>query len=274
MESCVVPRASDVSAFDSIADSYDETFTETFIGRAQRRQVWEVTDRLFQPGDRVLEINCGTGVDALHLAQRGIRVLACDSSSRMVERARWRVESAGFEHAVDLRILRTEAIAQLGAEGPFDGVLSNFAGLNCIQDLSSAAQNIARLLKPRGKALICLFGSRCFWEIVWHLAHANSSKAFRRFRRGMTRAHLGDGTSVHVQYPTVRQVRRIFDPHLKLKAWKGVGIAVPPSYLGFLPARFPGCFRAAERVDSRVGHCPGIRGWADHVLLTFEKGQV
>jgi ubiquinone/menaquinone biosynthesis C-methylase UbiE len=274
VESCIVPRTSDVSAFDFIADSYDETFTETFIGRAQRRQVWQVTDRLLRPGDRVLEINCGTGVDALHLAQRGLRVLACDSSPRMVERARRRVESAGFGPAVDLRILGTEAIAQLGPEGPFDGVLSNFAGLNCIEDLSSAAQNLARLLKPRGKALICLFGSRCLWEIAWHLAHADSSKAFRRFRGGGTRAHLGGGTSVHVQYPSVRQVRRIFDPHLRLKAWKGIGIVVPPSYLGFLAVRFPGFFRAAEKVDPWLGRCPAVRGWADHVLLTFEKGEI
>ena len=273
MESCIVPRTPDVSAFDFIADSYDEMFTETFIGRAQRRQVWEVTDRLFRPGDRILEINCGTGVDALHLAQRGIRVLACDSSSRMVGRARCRVQSAGFRHPVDLRVLTTEEIAQLQPEGPFDGVLSNFAGLNCIHDLSPVAQNLARLLRPGGIALICLFGSRCLWEIAWHLAHADPSKAFRRFRGGGTHAHLGNSTSITVQYPTVRQVRRIFDPHMRLKAWKGVGIAVPPSYLGFLPARFPGFFQAADRVDCWVGHCPGVRGWADHVLLTFEKGQ-
>jgi SAM-dependent methyltransferase len=274
MQSSTVPRTSNSLPFDLIADSYDETFTDTFVGRAQRRQVWEVTDRHFQAGDRVLEINCGTGVDALHLAQRGVRVLACDSSPRMVGRARRRVQSARLGHAVDLRILATEGIAQLELKGPFDGVLSNFAGLNCIQDLSPVARNLARLLKPGGKAVICLFGSCCLWEIAWHLAHANASKAFRRFRRRGTLAHLAGDTTVHVHYPTVRQVRRIFDPHLSLKAWKGIGIAVPPSYLGFLPARLPGFLQAAEKVDPWLGRCPGIRGWADHILLTFEKGRV
>src|SRR5439155_1758061 len=70
--------------FDAIADTYDESFSDSSIGRAQRRVVWMETDRTFQAGQRILEINCGTGIDALHLAHRGVAVLACDASPRMI----------------------------------------------------------------------------------------------------------------------------------------------------------------------------------------------
>ena len=271
MKSSVLPLISNPLPFDFIAGSYDEVFTETFVGRAQRRQVWKETDRHFHAGDRILEINCGTGVDALHLAERGVRVLACDSSPRMIDAARRRVESIRTAASVELWVLPVEEISRLESESPFDGALSNFAGLNCVEDLSAVARDLARLLKPGGKALVCLFGSCCLWEMAWFLARGDASKSFRRFRRRGTLAHLGGNSSVHVHYPTVRKVRRLLAPHFRLTGWKGVGVTVPPSYLELLAVRFPGVFRAAERADAWLGRCPGIRGLADHVLLTFER---
>ena len=70
--------------FDAIAEAYDDVFSNSAIGRAQRRAVWSEMDREFHAGQSVLEINCGTGIDALHLAQRGVSVDACG------ERASWR----------------------------------------------------------------------------------------------------------------------------------------------------------------------------------------
>ena len=49
--------------------------------------VWRELLRTFHPGQRVLEINCGTGIDAVSLGERGIRVLACDIAPRMIELA-------------------------------------------------------------------------------------------------------------------------------------------------------------------------------------------
>ena len=46
-------------------------------------------------GERVLELNCGTGEDAVHLARRGVRVLATDNSPRMLAAARSKIARAG-----------------------------------------------------------------------------------------------------------------------------------------------------------------------------------
>src|SRR5689334_16578550 len=96
--------------FDAVADRYDETFTRSRIGLAQRKQTWRELDRVFGPGFRVLDLNCGTGVDALHLAERGVEVWACDSSSRMLEMARSRVESSRLADRVRLHRLPTEDV--------------------------------------------------------------------------------------------------------------------------------------------------------------------
>src|SRR5579864_497017 len=123
-----------VQPFDAVASTYDDHFTHSLIGVAQRESVWRVMDRVFLPGQRILEINCGTGVDAFHLAGRGVWVVACDVSEGMISVARERRKSSPHRDYVDLRTLAIEQICQLEKSGPYDGILSNFAGLNCVRD--------------------------------------------------------------------------------------------------------------------------------------------
>ena len=81
-------------AFDTIADQYDDIFTHSLIGRAQRNVVWEVLKKTFRRGDRVLELNCGTGEDATFLSKIGVSVHACDASERMIAVAKKRRASS------------------------------------------------------------------------------------------------------------------------------------------------------------------------------------
>ncbi len=259
------------AAFDAIADEYDAVFTHSLIGRAQRESVWREIDRLFRPGERVLEINCGTGVDALHLAARGVQVVACDASAGMVEVARRRLAASPCPSQVDLRVLSIEEIHQLEAGGSYHGVLSNFAGLNCVADLHTVACGLARLIPPGGKAVLCLFGRCCIWEMLWYTLHGEFPKAFRRLRGKAVTARLAPGHSVSVRYPSLRSLRRDFAPHFRLLKWKGVGVGVPPSYLEHLARRFAWLFKIAAKIDPLLGRCPGVRALGDHMLLVFER---
>lgn len=257
--------------FDALAETYDEVFTNSRIGRAQRHLVWRELERIFHPGERLLELNCGTGVDAMHLAERGVEVLACDMSSRMIDVARRRLSSAELRAPVSFRVLATEEIRTLEDEGSFDGVFSNFGGLNCVEDLSAVARDLACLLRPQAKALLCIAGSFVAGEVVWYLAHGNPRKAFRRLRRSGVEVRLIEGVTVHCHYPSVRALARMFAPNFRLKEWRGVGVAVPPSYFESLAQRFPCVMTALEKADPWFGRCPLLRGIADHVLLTFER---
>ncbi len=261
----------DGAAFDSLAETYDEAFSESLIGKAQRACVWRQIDRSFQPGRRVIELNCGTGVDALHLAERGVHVLACDASPGMIAKARRRITQAELETRAEFHVLRAEELGDLDADAPFDGALSNFAGLNCVEDLAAVAAGLARLLKPRADFILCVFGRYCLWEVLWYLAQGNSRKAFRRFRRDGAVANLTPSASVRVNYPSVRRLKRCFAPCFRLKEWQGVGVVVPPSYLEPLAVRHRQAFQAAAGLEARLNSVPIVRNLADHILLTFER---
>jgi len=257
--------------FDSLADRYDEIFTASTIGQTQRGKVWEECRKVFRPGDRVLEIGCGTGVDACFLAERGVTVVACDSSPQMIAVTTRRVKENAKHRSVHPRLLAAEDIASLRDTDSFDGAFSNFGALNCVRDLDLLARNLGTLLRPGATALLCLMGPCCLWEISWYLAHGHPRKAFRRLHRGEVVGRLTKQTSVGVYYPSVRKLTRIFAPEFCLKSLKGIGVSVPPSYVEPWARRFPRLLHLSMRVDSVLGRSPGVRALADHILLKFER---
>lgn len=165
--------------FDAVAQRYDETFTFSKIGQAQRASVWKELEKTFHPGDRVLELGCGTGVDACFLAQRGVTVFGCDASPEMIAVAHRRTEQMrNMAAPVRLHHLRAEEVGSLREVGLFDGAFSNFGVINCVDDLRSLTIDLAKLLRPGTSALLCLMGPCCAWEIAWYLAAGKPGKAF------------------------------------------------------------------------------------------------
>jgi ubiquinone/menaquinone biosynthesis C-methylase UbiE len=263
--------SADAAPFDYVADNYDEVFTNSLIGRAQRDSVWEELDRCFRPGQRILELNCGTGVDALYLADRGIEVLACDIAPRMIQVARQRLTRRENRAQVDFRVLATEQIENLYREGPFDGAFSNFAGLNCVSNISSVSRDLAALLEPGATALLCVAGRAVAWEIVWYLGQGKPRKALRRFRRGGAVGRLAESVTVGVHYWSARTMAQIFAPEFRLVQVKGIGITVPPSYLESVARRFPRVLKTLVGTDRLLSNVPVLRSLADHVLLEFQR---
>lgn len=251
--------------WDATAETYDRIFPETLIGRAQRHAVWRVLDRTFHAGQRILELNCGTGIDAVHLAERGVRVVACDLSPRMIELATERSIAARLAVDPKFRVMPTQGIEQLIKEGPFDGAFSNFSGLNCVDDLSSVARSLANLVSPGGMAIFCMVGRIAPWEIAWHLARGDMKKAMRRFHP------VSDDARVQVHYPPVRETAQIFAPEFRLRHWRGIGVAVPPSSMEPLARKFPRLLSCLTRADRWLTCCPVVKGLADCVLLCFER---
>lgn len=257
--------------FDAAADRYDQVFTNSTIGRAQRLSVWEELATTFHAGDQVLEIGCGTGVDACYLAERGVKVLACDSSPKMIAVATRKLKDSSRSELVQTQVLSAEHIGTLRGQRLFDGAFSNFGALNCIRDLKSLAENLASLLRPGTSALLCWMGPFCLWETVWYLLHGKPAQALRRVHRDGITARVDGGIPVTVYYPSVRMLARTFAPQFSIKSIKGVGVAVPPSYLEPLASRFPRLLNAAVFADGVLGRCEGIRLLADHILVRLER---
>lgn len=265
LESCHAAGA----AFDTMAADYDQSFTFSNVGRAQREAVWNRAAEIFACGDRILELNCGTGEDALFLARRGMLVTACDASEQMIQHAKARKEFEAPDASISFHVLPTEHLNELAEQPLFDGVFSNFSGLNCVADLQLVARELSQLLRPGAKLLLCLSTRFCLWEMFYYAAKGNFSKAARRWR-GASQVSFDDH-SFFVYYPTIRDLRKSSAPAFTLRSVRGVGITVPPSYLERWISKHARLLSAMKRFDKTVCDLPLFRHIGDHMLLLLEK---
>ena len=257
------------TAFDRVAHSYDEQFTHTAIGIAQRKQVWSRLIAAFPAGSRILELNCGTGEDARFLALRGRSVVACDASQEMIEVAkRHNAREGGIANLTYLQFAN-EDIGQLLSKPAFDGAFSNFSGLNCVSDLGPVARSLANLVQPGGRVLLCVWGRRCVAEMIWYLSHGERKKAFRRFSQN-ARATLG-GITISLTYHKLRDIHCSFAPWFQLVSRSAVGLFVPPSYAGPWISPHKKLLAQFEWLDLLCAEWPILRDLGDHLLLEFVR---
>lgn len=262
-------------AFDAIAHEYDRTFTETATGRLQRARVRHFASQLPVSGGTVLELNCGTGVDAVWLAERYERVLATDISENMLEVTRQHVQRAGL--AARINVFRADAgrlgadLARANERGPFEAVFSNFGGLNCLSPraMSQLSEDAAGVLRPGGRLMVVMIGRFCWWETLYFLLKGQWRTAFRRWSRGPVSARLDADTTVDTWYYSPAEMARLF-PQFKVTATAPVGFWVPPSYLDPLMGRFPGLLRVLGRLEQwATGRW--LAWGSDHYWLVLER---
>lgn len=260
-------------SFDAMASDYDEAWTETTVGQLQRRHVWRQFGAMFQPGQRVLDLGCGTGVDAAFLARLGVRVHAIDVSSRMMRAAQERVEREGLADRVTFEICALEHVAGIRQTGLFDGAVSNFGAINCLPDLQSVARGLASLVRPGGKLALCFMGRFCLWEMAYHVLHAQPRKAFRRLRAGEAgiETSLASGPAFHVYYPSIARLAADFSRNFDLVSFRSIGILVPPSYLERWAKSRQRTLCAFSFLDERIGGWPLVRATGDHRLAVFVR---
>jgi len=267
------------AAFDALADRYDALFSDPPLGQVLRRSVWRHVDPLFRSGMRVLDLGCGTGEDALHLAARGVEVLALDASAAMIRAAGAKVLAAGLGDRVRLAQLdmarrggldRLSTAAFDGAA--VDGALANFGVLNCLSDkaLRELGTGLASRIQPTGHLIAVVMGPRCAWELLWYAAHGDFRRATRRMKSGGVIAELGSGP-LTVHYPSARSLSDVFAPQFRLVETAAIGCALPPGYAAGWFQRRSRALAWLARVDRRIERWPAAVALADHYLARFER---
>jgi arsenite methyltransferase len=105
------------------------------------------------PGDAVLDVGCGAGVDSLVAAQLvgpGGRVVGIDVTPAMVEQARGHLARLGWPQ---VRFQVADAEALPFPDNDFDVVISNGV-VNLTLNKAKALQEAQRVLKPGGRLML------------------------------------------------------------------------------------------------------------------------
>lgn len=256
------------SAFDQLADHYDRSFTERPPAQWLRQAVRERLRPLLPASPRVLEIGCGTGVDAVWLAQQGCRVWATDNSPRMLQQAGKRVAASDLKERIHLRLLDAshwQAGDSLAGQ-PVDLVFSNFGALNCVPDMAGFGHAAGSVLETGGHLAVCLMGPFCLWESLYFGLRGDLAKARRRWS-GVAEYQIG-GASQMIWYHAPASIEAAAVGFDRVGLY-GIGGLLPTSE-GFAAVEGrPRLLRVLARMDRRLA--PYLFRISDHYLLIMRK---
>lgn len=260
-------------AFDAIAAEYDKSFSESLIGGEQRERSRHWLRKILETGKalEILEINCGTGEDALWMASLGHSVVATDQSAAMINEAEKKL-SASKQKGIKFISCGFENLASQFDKLQFDFIFSNFSGLNCVSpdELTILSEQLNSLLKVNGCFAVTVFGKHSWWEVFFFLLKAQPAKAFRRWGNKKISVELSESVYQPVYYYSVRRLKQLLYP-LRLVEKKPVGLFIPPTYLEASMKKRPNLFRSLIRLEKTANGFAIGSSFADHVFLLFKK---
>ncbi|MBP6827283.1 MAG: class I SAM-dependent methyltransferase [Saprospiraceae bacterium] len=245
-----------------------------------------------------LELNCGTGEDAVWLARQGWQVLATDVSPEMVAAARQKAINAGVEDLVRAEVCAMENIGRInptpdpspngrgdatsnvafGAMSPLplgEGsgvglILSDFGGLNCMpsESLKKLSLDLQGLISKNGCFIAVVMSRFCWWEIFYFLLKGQPRNAFRRFGKKPLTAPLDANTAVQTWYYSPAEFRRHF-PGWQATGIRPVGFWLPPSYLNPFFEKHPRFLRALNYLETHFTPA-WLSPMADHFFICLK----
>ena len=236
-------------AFDMQSPLFDNLYKDNSIIQYKRDRVRECALQYLQPGDRILELNAGTGEDAVYFAEKGMHVHATDISERMQDVLKKKVENYGLKGSITTEICSFTNLSVLKDQGPYDLIFSNFGGLNCTSRLETVLLSFPGLVKPGGTIVLVIMPGFCFWETLLFLK-GNFKSALRRFNSRNGASAQIEGVKFKCWYYSPHFVVKALRERFSLLSVEALCSIVPPSYLESFPLKYPGIFKFLVRVEN------------------------
>lgn len=257
-------------AFDRYAKSYDEHFTNSIIGRAQRNQVYNCLLSAFKFTDlNVLEINCGTGEDANWLFKQSAHVTATDISEGMINAAIAKTEKN--KATIDFHVLKAQDIQKL-TKPNFELIFSNFGGLNCLSSDELMELKMVCIEKQTrsNKLALVIMGTNCLWEKLFFRIKKDKTKMLRRKNKQGVNTVI-DAFNFKTFYYSPTDIEKLFEPQYKSVIVKPIGLFVPPSYLEPYLLKRPLIFKFLVSLDKVFTRFSSFANASDHYIIILEK---
>jgi ubiquinone/menaquinone biosynthesis C-methylase UbiE len=253
--------------FDSAAKNYDTSFTNSEIGKLQRNLVHFHLKKHLNTKKNILEINCGTGEDAIWLANQNHKVIATDISEKMIEVAKSKIklDNLTFE------VADINSISEQYKNEKFDLLFSNFGGLNCLSnsEMRTFFENSSRIVSEKGKLILVIMPKNTLWEQLYFLLKLDFKNAFRR-KKEKAIANV-DGENVKTYYFNPKDIVNLSNSNFEFISAKPIGFFVPPSYLEPFFKNKKRILNFLNTLENKIKNTSFLSKYADHYIITLQK---
>jgi len=230
--------------FGNMADEYDSMQDTNIPVRKMREKFYKTVESFVKLPANLLELNCGTGIDAFHFAEAGYNVTATDISEKMLMNAR----SKGTHKNLSFEKLNLNDLNK--KKGTYDLIISNLGGLNCIDDLSRLSRDVSDLLNPKGYFIVSVMPQFCLWEFAL-IFKGEFNRALRRLRRDRVIANVG-GEKIFVRYYSPEKFYNYFKNHFHMKNTTGLRIFAPPQPAYHWYQKHPSITKFLDSIDGKI----------------------
>jgi ubiquinone/menaquinone biosynthesis C-methylase UbiE len=258
------------AAFNKQSGLFDELYAANPIIQYKRNRVRKTLLKLLKPGSKILELNAGTGEDAVFLAEKGLFVHATDISPGMQMQLKEKVNLLKLDEFVSFEICSFTALDDLQNKGPFDCIFSNFAGLNCTGELKKVLQSFDTVLKPGGIVILVILPQFCLWETLL-LFKGKFRTATRRFFGSGGRDAQIEGISFTCWYYAPRFIKKTLGEKFKFRGLEGLCTIVPPSYIENFADKNPSLFKFLCMAENRLKTKWPWKYIGDYYIISFSK---
>lgn len=257
-------------AFSRQSLTFDDQYGGDTIIQYKRKRVRIHVERwLRQPGN-ILELNAGTGEDAVYFASRGHRVHATDIAPGMQKKLLEKVACAKLGQLVTAELCSFTALDGLQQRGPYDLIFSNFAGLNCTNRLDKVLQSLPGLLQPGGLATLVVLPRFCLWETLLLLKGKFRTATRRFFSSGGAASHV-EGVHFNCWYYNPSYITAALKDSFELVDLEGLCTFVPPSYLEGFAEKHPRLYDLLVKAENRFSRKWPWKVAGDYYILTLRR---
>jgi len=258
------------AAFNKQSSFFDQIYSANTIVQYKRKRVRDHIERFIDPRSKILELNAGTGEDAVYFAQHGHYVHAMDISEGMLEILSQKILSASLTDKVSCELCSFTQLNKLRNKGPFDLIFSNFAGLNCTNELGKVLASFSTLLNPGGIITLVLLPKFCLWESLLFVK-GKFKTAFRRFFSSAGRkAHI-EGKYFRCWYYNPSFIKRLLKKEFDAVSLEGLCTLVPPSYIENFAEKYPKTFDSLREKEEKWKAKWPWRSVGDYYIISFRK---
>lgn len=258
------------AAFNAQSVIFDALYRDNKIVDYKRQRVREHLLKFLEPGSHILELNAGTGDDAIYFAKKGFHVHATDISEGMQDKLSGKLTGEFMTGSVSQEICSFTNLDALKKKGPYDCIFSNFAGLNCTGQLEKVLGDFDGLVKPGGMLLLVILPRFCLWETLL-VFRGRFKTAFRRFfSSGGRRARIED-SEFTCWYHSPRFVKRHLKDKFEMMETEGLCAIVPPSYIERFPEKYPSLYAGLCSLENRLKGKWPWKHMGDYYIISFRK---
>jgi ubiquinone/menaquinone biosynthesis C-methylase UbiE len=257
-------------AFSKQSFVFDEIYSNNTIINYKRERVRNHLLNFLPQQSKILELNGGTGEDAIFFASLGHHVTATDISEGMQKILKQKVEKNNLHNNISSELCSFTELDKLQNKGPYDLIFSNFAGLNCSDKLPDVLNSFNSLLKPGGIITLVMLPKFCLWETAL-LAKGKFKTATRRlFSRHGRRARV-ENTFFTCWYYNPSYIIKNLKQHFEVLNLEGLCTIVPPSYIENFAEKHPRTWSYLKDKEDKYKNKWPWKFIGDYYILSLKK---